>query len=111
MGLSTHILDISIGRPVAGVSVTLWLRTQDGWQQLVATETDADGRCKNLRVEGAVKAATYKLSFVTAKYFTDQGITPLHPVVEITFAVRDPSQHYHIPLLLTANGYTTYRGS
>ena len=111
MGLSTHILDTALGRPAAGVAVILWQRSHDGWQQLATATTDSDGRCKGLRGEGELQAATYKLTFITAKYFTDQGITPLHPLVEIHFTVAHPEQHYHIPLLLTANSYSTYRGS
>jgi|SRR6185312_1190977 5-hydroxyisourate hydrolase len=111
MGLSTHILDTALGKPAAGVAVTLWQRTSAGFHQLVNAQTDADGRCKSLRGDGELKAGIYRLTFFTAKYFTDQRIIPLYPYVEIVFDVVDPSQHYHIPLLLAANGYTTYRGS
>jgi 5-hydroxyisourate hydrolase len=111
MGLSTHILDTAMGKPVAGVAVTLWQRTRAGFHQMANAQTDADGRCKSLRADGELEASTYRLTFSTEKYFTDRGITPLYPYVEIVFTVTDPSQHYHIPLLLAANGYTTYRGS
>jgi 5-hydroxyisourate hydrolase len=73
--------------------------------------TDADGRCRTLLGDAALEAATYKLRFATAEYFATQHLTGLYPYVEIAFTVLDPDQHYHIPLLLTANGYSTYRGS
>ena len=73
--------------------------------------TDADGRCRTLLGDAPLELATYNLRFEIAPYFVAQDVTPLYPYVEIAFAVTEPSQHYHIPLLLTANGYTTYRGS
>lgn len=111
MGLSTHILDTAKGRPAAGVSVSL--RKQDGaaWVEIGSGVTDADGRCTTLLGERSLEAATYALRFETAEYFAAQGVTGLYPFVEIVFMVTEPEGHYHIPLLLTANGYTTYRGS
>jgi 5-hydroxyisourate hydrolase len=111
MGLSTHILDTALGKPAADVAVVLSREMADGWTEVGRGSTDADGRCRTLLGEQALEQATYKLRFATAPYFAGQKITGLYPYVEIVFAVSDPSQHYHIPLLLTANGYTTYRGS
>ncbi len=112
MGLSTHILDTALGRPAAHVPITL-AREQDGQLQHVhAATTDADGRVKSLLPEGTtITAATYRIRFDTAGYFAAQHLTPLYPFVDVTFTVTHPEQHHHIPLLLTANGYTTYRGS
>ena len=111
MGLSTHILDTSLGKPAADVSVILSKLTNGRWNEAGRGVTDADGRCRTLLGDAPLEEATYKLSFEIAAYFAAQSITPLYPHVEIVFAVREPSRHYHIPLLLTANGYTTYRGS
>ena len=111
MGLSTHILDTSLGRPAANVSLILSRQTGDGWSEMSRGATDADGRCRTLLGDASLERATYRLRFEIAPYFAAQNITPLYPYVEIVFAVAEPSQHYHIPLLLTANGYTTYRGS
>ncbi len=72
--------------------------------------TDADGRCKTLLGESALQAGTYRIRFATAEYFAAQKLTSLYPV-SIVFTVAFFDQHYHIPLLLTANGYSTYRGS
>jgi len=111
MGLSTHILDTALGRPASGVGLVL-SQLQDGaWQELGRGETDSDGRCKTLLGTSPLEAATYKLRFATAEYYAAQKLTGLYPFVEIVFTVADPAQHYHIPLLLTANSYSTYRGS
>ncbi len=111
MGLSTHILDIAIGRPAANVSLTLSLLDRGTWHPIGSDHTDADGRCKTLLGDHALHAATYKIHFHTADYFHHLNVASLYPFVEIVFTVTDPAEHYHIPLLLTANGYTTYRGS
>jgi 5-hydroxyisourate hydrolase len=100
-----------LGKPAVGVALVLWRETGDGWSEVGRGSTDADGRCRTLLGESTLEQATYKLRFETAPYFAAQKLTGLYPCVEIFFAVSDPSQHYHIPLLLAANGYTTYRGS
>ena len=111
MGLSTHILDTSLGRPAAGVSLVLSKQVDGRWNEISRGATDADGRGRTLLGDAPLEQATYKLRFEIAPYFAAQHITSLYPYVEIVFAVSEASQHYHIPLLLTANGYTTYRGS
>ena len=119
MGISTHILDTSIGRPAEGVPVSLARREGESWVTLSAAEsrTDADGRCRQLLPVGiAPQAGTYRVRFETGVYYEGQHLAGLYPYVEIVFEVRDVGaaageQHFHIPLLLTANGYTTYRGS
>ena len=111
MGLSTHILDTSVGRPASGVNLTLFRLEGADWPEIGSGFTDADGRCRTLLGEELLQAATYKIRFATADYFAAQKMTGLYPYVEIVFTVANPEQHYHIPLLLTANGYTTYRGS
>lgn len=111
MKLSTHILDTSLGQPVANVSLVLSKQAGDGWNEVGRRSTDVDGRCRTLLDGGPLEQATYKLRFEIAPYFLAQNVVALFPYVEIVFAVTAPSQNYHIPLLLTANGYTTYRGS
>jgi 5-hydroxyisourate hydrolase len=111
MGLSTHILDTHLGRPAANVAVTLYHLRDGSWHQIGSALTDSDGRCRTLLGGHALAVTDYKLHFDIAAYFRAHRVTSLYPYVEIVFAVSDPEQHYHIPLLLTANGYTTYRGS
>lgn len=95
-----------------GVPIALARLTEDTWVTLNDAATDADGRCSHLIAEGEVlRPGVYRLHFATADYYAAQAVKGLYPYVEIVFEVRDTAQHYHIPLLLTANGYTTYRGS
>jgi len=111
--ISTHVLDTSRGKPAPAVLLRLDIREPGGtWRQLSAAETDADGRCFQLLPEdGALAEGFYRLTFDTAGYFGSQGVRGLYPFVEITFQVRSGESHFHIPLLLSPNGYTTYRGS
>ena len=115
MGLSTHILDTNLGRPAANVPITLFeFRDSAGggeWHKVGSAFTDADGRCKTLLGDRLLTATDYKLNFDAGAYFHDLHVASLYPYVEIVFRVADPAQHYHIPLLLSANGYSTYRGS
>jgi 5-hydroxyisourate hydrolase len=112
MGISTHILDTARGRPAAEVPIALSFFRNEHWQVLSENKTDADGRCRQLLPEGAAfEIGIYRVRFDTAAYYETQRLAGLYPYVEIAFEVRDSQQHFHIPLLLTANGYTTYRGS
>jgi 5-hydroxyisourate hydrolase len=112
MGISTHILDTAIGRPAAGVPTTLARMTNGVWSLINDATTDADGRCKHLLPPTqTLQPGLYRVHFETAAYFTRNHLEGLYPYVEIVFTVSGTEQHYHIPLLLTANGYTTYRGS
>ena len=115
MGISTHILDTALGRPVSDVGLKLFeFRDNPAggtWHEIGSGRTDADGRCKTLLGSHPLRATDYKIYFVTSEYFSSQKLPSLYPYVEIVFTVADPAHHYHIPLLLTANGYTTYRGS
>ena len=86
--------------------------TVGGWQQLGAGRTDADGRLRTLLPEGvALEAAVYRLTFDTEVYFEAEGVEGFYPEAAIVFAVNDAAQHYHVPLLLSPFGYSTYRGS
>jgi 5-hydroxyisourate hydrolase len=106
-GISTHVLDTSRGRPATGVPVTLEVRSGgDEWRALGRGRTDADGL-----VDGELTAGTYRLTFDTAAYFDACGVEGFYPLAQIVFEVRDPSQHHHVPLLLSPFGYSTYRGS
>ena len=112
MGISTHILDTSCGRPADGVPVSLARWDGAEWRVLHSDKTDADGRCRQLLPSGAApEVGLYRVRFETAVYYEAQRVAGLYPYVEIAFEVRHSQQHYHIPLLLTANGFTTYRGS
>jgi 5-hydroxyisourate hydrolase len=111
--ISTHILDTARGVPARDVSVHLERHENSGeWRLVASTRTDDDGRCNQLLPEGETLApGVYRLGFDTASYFAAQEIEGFYPVVRITFVVREGETHFHIPLLLSPHGYTTYRGS
>jgi 5-hydroxyisourate hydrolase len=111
--ISTHILDTARGKPAANVPVKLERQeSTGGWHLLTSAHTDQEGRCAQLLPpDHPLPAGSYRLLFDTASYYAAQKVAGLYPVVEITFQVREGESHYHIPLLLSPNGYTTYRGS
>jgi 5-hydroxyisourate hydrolase len=112
MGISTHILDFSLGRPAANVPITLARMEADTWLPLNEALTDNDGRCKNLLPESSpLTPGIYRIHFATSVYYAQLQLPGLYPYVDIVFEVKKDQPHYHVPLLLTANGYTTYRGS
>jgi 5-hydroxyisourate hydrolase len=112
-GISTHVLDTSMGRPAAGVGVTLEARIVDGeWRELARAKTNADGRVANLLPAGtSLAAGIYRLRFETGVYFASRDVRAFYPHVEVVFEVHDAAQHYHVPLLVSPFGYSTYRGS
>ncbi|HZF13314.1 MAG TPA: hydroxyisourate hydrolase [Thermoanaerobaculia bacterium] len=111
-GITTHVLDTSLGQPASGVPVRLEIRTGNSWRSLARAQTDADGRVRQLLAEGqALAVSTYRLTFDTGSYFRSRESEPFFPEVSVVFAVSDPAQHHHVPLLLSPFGYSTYRGS
>ncbi len=112
-GITTHILDQTIGRPAAGVAVVLERKSHSaGWQRLAEAMTDADGRVNEMLPRGEVfLPGHYRLIFETGPYFLLRQIETFYPQITLAFTVKDPSQHYHVPLLLSPFGYSTYRGS
>jgi 5-hydroxyisourate hydrolase len=111
--ISTHVLDLMHGKPATGVPVRLEKQNSTGdWRLLTAARTDDDGRCPQLLPEAEdLSAGSYRLIFDTGSHFAQQKVDGLYPVVEITFQAREGELHFHIPLLLSPNGYSTYRGS
>jgi 5-hydroxyisourate hydrolase len=130
--ITTHVLDTVLGKPAAGIAVRLekldgecWLEVPDtavmegepservrdapcGWVEIAAGATDANGRCRDLTADAP--AGDYRLTFSTGSYLKRQGRTSIYPEISITFTC-DGKGHYHLPLLLSDNSYTTYRGS
>jgi 5-hydroxyisourate hydrolase len=110
MTLSTHVLDTSKGTPACGVS----LRLLQGEAVLFSGETDSDGRCPDLRGL-SLGTGRYRLEFAVAEYFRKCGVKlpdpPFLDVIPIDFGIGDAEAHYHVPLLLSPYGYSTYRGS
>jgi hydroxyisourate hydrolase len=120
-GITTHVLDTARGKPAAGVPVileTLEIRgggeegSGGSWRELARAVTDGDGRVRPLLPAGtALVPGTYRITFAIETYFRDQEIEAFYPEAAIVFDVRDAGQHYHVPLLLSPYGYSTYRGS
>lgn len=110
--ITTHVLDVSIGRPAAGMPVVLDVEdVGTGWKQLGRGQTDKDGRLRDLLGAGALVEGTYRLTFDTHTYFADRKIAEFYPQVSVVFSVQESGENYHIPLLLSPFGYSTYRGS
>lgn len=114
--LTTHILDTASGRPAAGVVIDLFKMDGASAEQITNAVTNADGRCDAPILEGeTLVAGTYKLVFRAGAYLRDQHANLPDILflddIEIAFGVNDADQHYHVPLLLSPYGYSTYRGS
>ena len=109
--ISTHVLDISKGKPAQGVPVVIEKKEGEFFTRLKSAHTDADGRVKDLVAEGKLTEGTYRITFDTNAYFAAQNIEGFYPEASILFVVRDAASHYHVPLLLSPFGYSTYRGS
>ena len=110
--ITTHVLDISRGHPAIGVAVALEIRSGDAWKPLGNGLTDETGRCNTLLPEnGRLDPGTYRLLFNAGAYYHAQHMETFYAEIPIVFEVRHPEAHYHIPLLLSPYGYSTYRGS
>jgi len=111
--ITTHVLDTSQGCPGANIQVRLEQQKNGGnWQEISSGVTNADGRVMDLIPEEEVlDSGIYRMIFVTGPYLEQQGISFFYPEIEVRFLLSHPEQHYHIPLLLSPFGYSTYRGS
>ena len=111
--LSTHVLDTSLGAPASGLRVVLERIDEHGEVSVVGTGvTDGDGRLRDIAGgESALSPGTYRLRFDTGHYFAHGERETLYPEVAIVIGIGAGVQHYHVPLLLSPFGYTTYRGS
>ena len=111
--ITTHVLDTTRGKPAAGVKVTLEMQLNaNEWKELARGETNTDGRISNLLPENAkLSAGIYRLTFLTSAYFKSIGIESFYPFIHVVFELKEPITHYHVPLLLSPFGYSTYRGS
>lgn len=105
--VTTHVLDVALGRPAAGVPVRL--ERADG-VVLAAASTGPDGRASDLGPQ-ALPVGVYRLVFDTGTYFAASGQSGFFPRITIDFELADGAEHYHVPLLLSPFAYSTYRGS
>jgi hydroxyisourate hydrolase len=112
MTISTHVLDTAIGRPAAQLRVQLVARVESGgWHVIFEGETNADGRIPALLpYDRPGTNGEFRLSFDVASYFARLGVDTFYTTVAVEFVARDDS-HYHVPLLISPYGYSTYRGT
>jgi len=111
MPLSTHVLDLARGSPAAELKVTLYsIGGDDRRQQVASAPTDAGGRIAS-PFGGELQRGTYELVFAAGAYFAHHDIVSFYTDIAVRFRIEDPSARYHVPLLLSPFGYSTYKGS
>lgn len=108
ISITTHILDVVLGKPAGGIAVQLHFLGHEEWMQIAVSSTDANGRCRDLGLPA--QPGTYRLTFAVQAYFATHNRECLYPEICVIANIR-ADQHYHLPLLLSDNSYTTYRGS
>ncbi|MBK8981477.1 MAG: hydroxyisourate hydrolase [Ignavibacteria bacterium] len=109
--ITTHVLDTSTGKPATGVKAELFFLDNTLWKMIAEGITNEDGRITDLLNErDSLQFGLYKLKFETGDFFFKNGADTFYPYAEITFKIND-DRHYHIPLLISPFGFTTYRGS
>jgi len=109
--ITTHVLDTSRGRPAAGFQVDLQFKSGDAWKTLGSGRTDGNGRCSGLLGGNPLQAGSYRLLFNAGDYYRELRVETFYSEIAIVFEVADPETHYHVPLLISPFGYSTYRGS
>lgn len=108
--LTTRVLDTTLGRPAAGVFIVLehYEDSERDWQTIAEAQTDEHGRVEELLSPGRLREGLYRITFDTDAYFGEQGIETFYPSVTVNLQVADPSRQYHVPLLLSPFGYSTF---
>ncbi len=110
--ITAHILDTTRGLPAQNVPIALFAQQAGDWQELASGVTNSDGRIVGLLADNVkLPAGVYRMHFATAVYFKANNEAGFYPYIEIVFEIDESGSHYHIPLLLTGYGYSTYRGS
>ncbi|MFN3736060.1 hydroxyisourate hydrolase [Hydrogenophaga sp.] len=112
--LSVHVLDLQTGQPSPGVRVDLEKRSSSGWQAIGSAVTDEQGRIRALVPQAQLSnwaAGDYRVVFRTGEFYQQQKQATFFPEIPVVFHVDSASQHYHVPLLLSPYGFSTYRGN
>lgn len=113
--VSVHILDLQTGQPTPGVQVEIEMHTKNGtWQPVGKGQTDENGRIRSLIAQDAIAnwaAGEYRVVFKTGDYYRTKKQATFFPEIPVVFQVEDQKAHYHIPLLLSPFGFSTYRGN
>lgn len=109
--LSSYVLDITTGKPAAGIKVKLEkLKDDKSWESIEDKITDDNDRIGDFLPSVKENKGTYKIIFYTAEYFKQQNINTFYPYIEVVFNISD-QKHYHVPITLSPYGYSTYKGS
>lgn len=114
--ITTHVLDTHLGKPASGIKVELFRQTRQGdpdqgWERIAEGVTNQDGRITDWLADQPRQAGNYRIRFHTDPYFREQGLSCFYPCVTFDFRLAEPEQHYHVPLLISAHGLSTYRGN
>ncbi|AQS42049.1 MAG: 5-hydroxyisourate hydrolase [Candidatus Tokpelaia hoelldobleri] len=111
--LSVHILNQQTGKPAEGVNVRFDKRENGTWKQVSETKTDKEGRANALylaKIDSRTLPGEYRVIFETQKYFSAQSKDSFFPEIPVVIHITSAKEHYHVPLLLSQHGYSTYRG-
>ncbi|CAL1687362.1 unnamed protein product [Lasius platythorax] len=113
LNITTHVLDISRGLPAGGLAVCLYKFENDKWILLKESTTGSNGRCADLLQDERENSVPgrFKIEFRVNDYFRRNATNSMYPLIDVVFDVQNPREHYHIPLLLSPFGFTTYRGT
>ncbi len=111
--LTTHILDTSLGSPAQGVEIKLFIRNDSSLELIKSVQTNQDGRCDEPLLSGSeLEEGCYEIEFLIDQYYSNKGIEcPFLKDVVIRFYISNSDENYHVPLLISPYGYSTYRGS
>ncbi|KAK4025138.1 5-hydroxyisourate hydrolase [Daphnia magna] len=110
--LTTHVLNTATGKPANDMQIMLHrMKPDSSWEILREGKTNEDGRLPGLLAKEEFSAGMYKMFFDTSSYFKEMNISTFYPYVEVIFNIVNTSEHYHVPLLVSPFGYSTYRGS
>jgi 5-hydroxyisourate hydrolase len=109
--ITVHVLDSSRGKPAAGLTIVLEQAEGKEWRKVATAKTDENGRIeKLLPADKPVAAGTYRLTFDSGAYFAESKTKTFYPQIVVIFEIDNPKEHYHVPLILSPFGYSTYRG-
>ena len=109
--ISTHVLDTARGCPAGGMEITLERMQAGAWTRQGGGTTNDDGRVGALLLDGRIAPGVYRMTFDTGGYHRSLDIDGFYPEVQVCFEIAASDEHYHVPLLISPFGFSTYRGS
>lgn len=110
--ITTHVLDTALGKPAVGISIMLEIFSGTEWSNIGNGITNNDGRCTDLLpLDYPLQQGVYRITFQVGNYCQSLGVPTFYPEVPVIFEIKNTNEHYHVPLLISPFGYSTYRGS